>query len=122
MGQLAARVADPFAPALRAFCEVWEAAYGLDYLPTIVDCRSLRVLVNTLPRRVMGELPAIFGRYLQDMDPFVARSMRHNLTHFCTRGGVNKYRVSAPVLSAREASGVEAGRQFVNGEGNHAGK
>ena len=36
--------------------------------------------------------------------------------------GINKYRVTAPVVSVKEARGIEAGRQFINGEVEHGGK
>jgi len=82
------------------------------------------VLVGRLPISVVRQLPAICARYLQDLDPFVAQVQAHSLLWFCgAKGnGINKYRVRARVLTTREARGVEAGRQFVNGEGDHAGK
>jgi hypothetical protein len=107
---------------MRAFCEAWGARYGRPYLPTPADCNQLRLLVGSTPLAVIAELPAIFERYLDDLDQFVAQRQRHSLKFFCTSGGLNTYTTSAPVLSRKEVAGMEAGRQFINGEGSHAGK
>ena len=109
------------AVALGAFCEIWEERYEEKYRPTPGDCAQLATLVRRTPAAELDELPRAFEAYLDDLDPFVAQQQRHSLRYFCTSGGQNKYRTSAPVLSAREARGVEAARQFVNGTGgNHA--
>lgn len=107
------------AVALAAFCEAWQQHYREPYTPTRKDCGQLRLFLEDNPG-ALAYLPLCFVRYLQDLDPFVAQVRCHDLTWFLTSGGFNKYRVIAPVLSAKEARGVAAGRQFVNGEGKHA--
>lgn len=108
--------------ALRLFCEIWKAHYGVSYYPSPVDCGLLKALVTRIGEAGMAELRSVFERYLEDASPFVAQEQRHGLKWFCTSGGFNKYRVTAPVLSAKEARGVEAGRQFVNGDNHERGR
>lgn len=122
MGETGALVPTPFFKALRQFCEVWRTKYVASYEPDKADKNQLGRLVKQLTPELLADLPRAFRNYLDDFSPFVAQEQRHNLRYFCTSGGFNKYRVNAPVLSAREARGMEAGRQFVNGEGTHAGK
>lgn len=122
MSATGAVVPSPFFRALRQFCEIWRNKYGVNYQCTAADRNQLGRLIEQLDREGVGELPGAFYAYLGDLSPWVAQDQRHSLRYFCTSGGFNKYRVSAPVRSAKEARGIEAGRQFVNGEGKHAGE
>lgn len=110
----------PFQHALTAFCEAWRGRYGVRYAPSAAEINQLGKALATVPADT--DFRRVFTRYLEDASPFVAQDMRHSLMHFATRGGFNKYRTTTAVMSAREAAGLEAGRQFVNGEGEHAGK
>lgn len=118
---LVVKAPQPFTLALDAFCAAWGAAYDAAYLPSSAECRQLRVVIQRVPVSMLGELPGIFRRYLQDLDPFVAQAQRHSLMHFCTRGGINKYRVRAPVLSVKEARTMETLRNWED-EANGAHK
>ncbi len=109
-----------FRPALAAFCSAWKARYGVSYIPSPAELNQLGIAVKRVPKN--EDFNAIFAAYLGDLSPFVAQDMRHSLLHFCTKGGFNKYRTSAPILSAREARGVAAGRRFINGEDSNGRK
>lgn len=98
--------------ALVKFCEAWQAHYGYPYRPTAADRNQLGRTLRELSREDLGELPTLFARYLLDLNTFLT-DKRHPLRFFCTDGGVNKYRVEPVVMSAREARGVQAARQFV---------
>lgn len=106
-------VPSPVTVVLRLFCEAWKGHYGASYVPSPAECRQLRGVASRLP---LEALPVILERYLADEHPFVAQEMRHSLRFFLSRELWNKYRVVAPVRSAKEARGREAVRQFVNGE------
>jgi hypothetical protein len=121
-GALRGRPSNRFLVAMRQFAEVWETHYGVPYAFTPGDRNQLGRLMKDLTVIQVGELRAAFEAYLDDLAPYVAQEQRHSLRFFCTSGGFNKYRVSAPVVSRKEAMGIEAGQRFVNGEGNHAGK
>lgn len=107
----------PVTVVIGLFCEAWKAHYGVSYIPTPRECGQLRLIAGRMP---LDELPQILERYLGDPSPFVAQEMRHSLDFFLGKGLWNKYRVTAPVVSDREARGIEAGRQFINGKGDHA--
>lgn len=116
------RPSNKFLDAIRQFGEAWEQHYGVPYAVGAADRNQMGRLIRDLDDAQRAELPGTFRNYLNDLSPFVAQEQRHSMRFFCTSGGFNKYRVSAPVLSAKEARGMEAGRQFINGEGAHAGK
>lgn len=101
-----------FGKALAQFCEIWRTRYGVYYEPTAADRNQLGRLLKGLSPAALEELPRAFRAYLGDLSPFVAQEMRHSLRYFCTSGGMNKYRASAPVLSAKEARGHAAGEQW----------
>ncbi len=124
MSGKAAHRATLYHRALALFCRLWEAKYGRPYRPTPSDRNQLGRALNTLQREDYPDVPVAFRNYLDDLGPWVAQDHRHNLTYFCTLpgGGFNKYRVIAPVLSKREAQSHEAGRQFLNGDGDHGTK
>lgn len=124
MGEIAQPVAlSPYVVAMRQFCRQWVSKYGADYDPLPADRNQLGRLVHDYGAEpdFLEMFTASVGRYLADNGSFVALEQRHSLRYFCTSGW-NKYKVQAIVVSAREAHGIEAGRQFVNGEGNHAHK
>lgn len=117
-----ARARDPVDPkppnvfkaALAAFCAEWEAHYGETYHPSKAEKSQLGTMLNGLPAELVPQLPAMFRRYLRDPDPFITQAQRHSLLWFCTKGnGVNKYRTTAVVMTAKEAAGVEAGDQWL---------
>lgn len=113
MSAVAVVAKHPFTLAMEGFCVAWKATYEAAYVPSPAECSQLRMLVQRLPISVVDELPAIFGRYLQDLDPFVAQTQRHSLMWFCTRGnGINKYRTRAPVVSVKEARTMETLRNW----------
>lgn len=124
-GAAVATPGNPFRWAQEQFCSLWEEAYGAPYEPTPADLSQLGRLLRGLSREAVLELPRAYRGYLNDLSPFVAQEQRHSLRYFCTSGGFNKYRVEAPMLSAREAKGSMAVRQFVeltggrNGNGRH---
>lgn len=106
--------------ALGFFCEAWRAKYGARYVPSPGECKHLRVLLEQVGADA-ADLPMAFGRYLEDLSPFVAQDMRHSLLHFCTKGGFNKYRAVAPILTRREAATLAGGEQWLamHGEGRN---
>lgn len=113
MGAVAVVAKHPFTVAMESFCEAWKATYDAAYLPSPAECSQLRILVRRLPADVIAELPRVFRRYLQDLDPFVAQTQHHSLMWFCTRGnGINKYRSRAPVVSVKEARTMETLRNW----------
>lgn len=121
MSGKAAHKATLYHRALALFCRLWEERYGRPYRPTAGDRNQLGRALGTLQREDYPDVPVAFRNYLDDLTPWVAQDHRHNLTYFCTLpgSGFNKYRVTAPVLSKREAHSHEAGRQFLNGDGKH---
>jgi hypothetical protein len=107
-------VASLFEQTLRAFKAEWEHRYHAEYVPSVADKSSLGRLLRDLPTNIVAQLPACFANYLADEDPFIAGARRHDLTWFCGKGqGWNKYRVSAPVRSGREATTLAAGEQWL---------
>lgn len=108
--------------ALGAFCEAWEAAHRAPYVPSPAECTQLHRLVGRLPGVVADQLPAIFDRYLQDHDPFVAQTQCHSLLWFCSpkSNAVNKYRARTSVMSVKEARTMETLRNWEERtNGNH---
>lgn len=101
-----------FGKALAQFCEIWRTRYGVYYEPTSADRNQLGRLLKGLSLERLQELPRAFRAYLGDLSPFVAQEQRHSLRFFCTSGGMNKYRASAPVLSEKEARSQAAGEQW----------
>lgn len=92
-------VASLFETSLAAFASTWAARFGASYSPTPADKSQLGRLLNGLDPQTIGELPVLFGRYVEDPDPFLAKRS-HGLAYFCTSGGLNKYRAkSAPKQS-----------------------
>lgn len=102
---------------IEVFCQTWERHYGAPYFPMPADRNQFGRLLRDIGKERAETLPVCFERYLQDQEQFVAQSHRHSLKWFCASDGVNKYRVTAVVVSAKEARSLEAGRQFM-GEGN----
>lgn len=116
---LVPHVPNAFDRLLGVFCASWEQRYREPYMVTPGDRGQFGRILSGLPAEISAMLPACFENYLQDEEPFVAQKMRHSLMHFCTSGGINKYRVETAVFSDREAKGIAAGRQWL---GFHEGK
>lgn len=116
-----ARAPSLFPWALGAFCAAWGRRYGVDYAPTARDRSQLGRLLQSLSPEQTSALPACFSAYTRDEDRFLAEIQRHSLSFFCTSGGVNKYRVTAPILSAKEARTATAVERFIQGgiDGRH---
>jgi hypothetical protein len=89
-------------------------------MPTSADKsqvgRLLRQFKNT---EAIDGFPwrAVFENYLADKSKWVAEEHRHSLKLFCD-GGLNKYRTRAGTegYSAKEVSGMNAARLFVEGK------
>lgn len=111
------------ARALAAFLAVWAAEYGEQYHPTPSDNSNLGRLLRSLPEPDSIPWPAVFRRYLDDRDKFIAENHRHSLAWFCTgANGVNKYRTTsrtngyaAKDIQAAQAVAAFAERATTNG-------
>ena len=100
---------------LDAFCAAWRRRYRVDYAVTDRDRAFLgRVLKDLTPEQTSA-LPACFSAYTRDEDPFLVEKQRHSLWFFCKQGGQNKYRISAPIRSEKEARTATAVERFING-------
>ncbi len=91
--------------ALDMFSQCWREVYGVAYVTTPRDRSQLGRMLATLdsdgiPR---GSLPGLFRAYVNDPDRFLVEKLRHPLWHFCTDGGLNKYRAQQrPQMSEKE--------------------
>lgn len=120
MGALVARRrAEPtaFQVALAQFCEAWKGLYGKSYRPTGPDLGQLKLLTDRADAEELAELPESIARYIADCDRFVVEAHRHSLRWFCSNP--NKYRVSAPVRTDREAQAIAAERRFMERTNGH---
>jgi hypothetical protein len=100
--------------ALTAFTTAWRDRYRQDYVVTDSDRSQLGRLLRSLAAEQVRALPVCFERYLADASPFVATEKRHSLAWFIRDDGVNKYRTSAPVVSAKEARTAAALGRFLD--------
>lgn len=88
--------------AIREFSAAYRSAYGHDYVPTPKDASQLgRMLADLKKHGIEARaLPGMFGRYLRDNDEFATR-IGHALWHFCTDGGLNKYRENRRLMNGK---------------------
>jgi hypothetical protein len=93
----AARTPSLFDALLQTFEAGWQRLYRVPYKPTAADRSQLGRLLQTLTPDEAQELPTCFERYFADGSRWVAEDKRHSLTHFCTDGGFNKYRIQVRV-------------------------
>lgn len=104
---------------LAAFGEAWREVYSVPYIVAAKDRAQLGRMLGGLAALGVDpkELPALFRRYVRDPDPFLSEKLRHPLWHFCTGGGLNKYRTTARTagLSERDIRGALAADEWANG-------
>jgi len=100
-----ARDPNLFERILAMFCAKWQVVYGESYIPTPKDKAQLGRLIKQLPADHDTILGGCFDRYLANRDPFIVEKIRHSLAYFCTDGGLNKYRTSAPASRPAQPQG-----------------
>jgi hypothetical protein len=105
--------------ALGAFSAEWEAVYGVAYIPAPKDKSQLGRMLAGLKNDGIepADLPGLFRHYVNDPDKFLSEKLRHPLWHFCSGGGLNKYRARAKTAgySEKEIRGAMVVAEFAGG-------
>ncbi len=97
----AKRAPSLFTVVVGAFRRAWKGEYGEDYA---LEAKDEGQLARLLQHRRNGfdfgavDWDGVFANYMADKSHWTAGEHRHSLAHFCSSGGLNKYRV-VPVLS-----------------------
>lgn len=77
---------------IAAFCDAWKVRNQTGYMVLGKDAGQLEGLLKSAPG-IGDELPGLFGKYLDDRDPFLLKQ-GYSISYFCSSGAVNKYRAN----------------------------